>query len=177
MRRRFGRKAHAWPVAVLMCWGAAAFAAAATPPVRINPFHDPFAQVTHGLAGCPAPRPPTYTPDELREAEHHRVERGNSCYLAGKCRYANSFLYDKDIARDLFPALAAAPELRHTSLWVLVQGRLVQVFGCVERAEQIAPLERRIRAWPDVQAAVADVLVGTTGRPPYPVLGASAPPR
>lgn len=146
--------------------------AGAAPAVAlVNPFHDPFAQVTHTLPGCPVPSPPTYTPAEMHEVEHHRVERGNSCYLAGKCRYSNSFLYDKGIARGLFPALGAEPALRGTSLWVLVQGRLAQVFGCVSRPAQTSEIERLVREWPDVQAEVADVMVGTRARPPYATAG------
>ena len=31
----------------------------------VNPFHDPFAQVTHGMADCPVASPPTYTHAEM----------------------------------------------------------------------------------------------------------------
>ena len=141
--------------------------AAPPAPVQVNPFHDPFEQVTHGLPGCPAPRPPTYTASELREAEHRRVERGNSCYLAGKCRYSNSFLYDSGIAAALAPALRADPWLRGTSVWILVQGRFVQVFGCVSRPGQIRRLEAAARRTRDVQAVLPIVMQGTTGKPPY----------
>lgn len=135
--------------------------------VRVNPFHDPFERATRGLAGCPAPSPPTYTPSEIREVEHHRIERGNSCYLAGKCRYSNSFLYDPGIAAALVPRLRGDPALRDSSVWVLVQGRMVQFFGCVSRPGQIDRLKATARATRDVQAVLTEVMVGTGGKPPY----------
>ncbi|SCC94298.1 Transport-associated protein (modular protein) [Thiomonas sp. X19] len=165
------RQPRRWPAlaAAGLLTGLCRWAGAAPPTVLINPFHDPFEQATQGLAGCPVPSPPTYTQAEMQEVEHHRVERGNSCYLAGKCRLSNSFLYDRDIARALLPALRADPQLRDTSVWMLVQGRFVQLFGCVSRQEQIAHLEAVAHATPQVQAVLSDVLVGTHGKPPYPL--------
>ncbi len=136
----------------------------------LNPFHDPFAQVTRGLADCPRASPPTYTGAEMREVEHHRAERGNSCFLAGKCRFASSYDYDQGIAAGLFPAMASAPGLRGTSIWVLIEGRFVQLFGCVTDKAQIAQAQRLAAGWPDVQAALPTLMVGTRGKPPYTVL-------
>ena len=138
----------------------------------VNPFHDPFAQVTHALVNCPVPSPPTYTPAEMREVEHHRVERGNSCYLAGKCRFASSYDYDQGIAAGLFPAMSSAPVLRSTSIWVLVEGRFVQLFGCVSSTSQIDAAKQVAARWPDVQAVLPTLLVGTRGAPPYAVRAA-----
>ena len=169
----------AWWSAIATAWLSAGLfagmyggAMAAPPGVLVNPFHDPFEQATQGLAGCPVPSPPTYTHADMQEAEHHRVERGNSCYLAGKCRLSNSFDYDRGIAQALLPALRADPQLRDTSVWVLVQGRFVQLFGCVARPGQIPRLEAVTRAAPDVQAVVSNLLVGTRGKPPYALAGA-----
>ncbi len=148
--------------------------AAAAPALLVNPFHDPFEPATQGLAGCPVPSPPTYTQAEMQEVEHHRVEQGNSCYLAGKCRLSNSFFYDRGIAHALLPRLRADPQLRDTSVWLLVQGRFVQFFGCVARREQIARLEAVAHATPDVEAILSNVLVGTQGKPPYPLAAAVA---
>ena len=157
-------------VLVLAFTGGAAPARAAE--LLLNPFHDPFAQVTHGLARCPVASPPTYTRAEMRDVEHHRVERGNSCYLAGRCRYASSYDYDRGIAAGLFPALSAAPTLRGTTLWVLVEGRFVQLFGCVTDKAQIGQAQQLAQRWPDVQAVLPTLMVGTQGRPPYAVLAA-----
>ncbi|MBW4049122.1 MAG: BON domain-containing protein [Proteobacteria bacterium] len=100
-------------------------------------------------------------------AEHHRVEQGNSCFLAGRCRLSNSFLYDKGIASALFPRLAADRTLARSSVWALVQGRFVQFFGCVSRKDQIDHLEGVARQTPDVQAVLANVMVGIASKPPY----------
>ena len=162
---------------VMLVFLAFARMAAAAEPLIVNPFNDPFAQATHGLVGCPAPSPPTYTRAEIREVEHHRVERGNSCYLAGKCRYASSFDYDRGIAAALLPAVRADPALRDSAVWVLVQGRVVLLSGCVSQSDQIERLEAIARATPDVQVVLSDLLVGTRGHPPYRLaLPASQPP-
>jgi len=104
----------------------------------------------------------------MQEEEHYRVDQSNSCHLAGKCRLSNSFLYDRGIASTLLPVLRADPQLHDTSVWILVQGRLVQLLGCVSRQKQIAHLEAVARATPDVQAVLSSILVGTHGKPPYP---------
>jgi hypothetical protein len=178
VRAQAVRRKSRWPAVAAVCLSAWLFAGvhgaamAASPAVLVNPFHDPFEQATQGLAGCPVPSPPTYTHAEMQEVEHHRVEQGNSCYLAGKCRLSNSFFYDRGIAHALLPTLRADPQLRDTSVWVLVQGRFVQLFGCVARPAQIAHLEALTRAAPDVQAVVSNMLVGTRGMPPYALAGA-----
>lgn len=141
---------------------------AATPDVQVNPFHDPFFQLSADLPDCAEPAPPGYTVDEMRQEEHWRVEQGNSCFVAGRCRYANSYLYDPDIAVALRAALRDSPMLRGTSVWVLVQGRVVQYFGCVSRRGQIPPLEAAARRLPDVQGTLSRLSVGVTPRPPYP---------
>jgi hypothetical protein len=143
----------------------------------VNPFHDPFAQLTHGLASCPVPGPPTYTHAEMAEVEHHRVERGNSCYLAGKCRYASSFMYDRGIAAGLFPALARDPSLRDSSIWAWVEGRTVQLLGCVRDRAQLAHARHLAEHWPDVQTVLPGLMLGTDGTPPYTVETTAARPK
>ncbi|MBU6511172.1 MAG: BON domain-containing protein [Betaproteobacteria bacterium] len=148
-------------------------AAGAADRVLINPFHDPFEQVTRAAGACPAPQPPSYTEHDMHLAEHHRVEQGNSCYLAGRCRYSSSFDYDAGIARALSARLRAAPELRGSSVWILVQGRFVQLQGCVRDAAQARAAEAIARATPDVQAVLPELRVGARGQLPY--TPASAP--
>ncbi len=133
-----------------------------------NPFHDPFEPATQGLRGCVPPQPPSYTLAAMREEEHWRVEQGNSCYLAGRCRYSNSYLYDAGIARRLKRGLASSPLLRHTSIWILVQGRIVELSGCVASAAQIATAERVTRSLRDVQGVIPHLMVGVRGSRPYP---------
>jgi hypothetical protein len=133
----------------------------------INPFHDPFERVTTGIPGCVDPRPPTYTPAQMRDEEHWRVEQGNSCYLAGKCRYSNSYFYDKGIARRLSGVLSSTSRLRDSSIWILVQGRIVELSGCVERKSQIAVARKAAEQVPDVQGVLVHLMVGTQGARPY----------
>ena len=155
-----------WAAAAAIALGVGA-AAGAAERVLINPFHDPFEQVTRGSKPCPAPQPPTYTEHDMHLAEHHRVEQGNSCYLAGRCRYSSSFDYDAGIARALRERLRAAPALRGSSVWILVQGRFVQLQGCVLDAAQARAAEAVARATPDVQAVLPELRVGARGRLPY----------
>ena len=163
------------PTAALVCKRAffcvlALFAPAAVSAqasARVNPFHDPFTQVTRGLPACVAPSPPTYTPAAIRDEEHWRVEQGNSCYLAGKCRYSNSYLYDAGIAKRLSRSLASSNSLRNTSIWILVQGRIVELSGCVAQPSQLTRAERLAQQDRDVEGVVVHLMVGTQGRRPY----------
>lgn len=151
---------------------AACACAGAAERLLVNPFHDPFEQVTDGSPGCPVPEPPTYTEHDMHLAEHHRVEQGNSCFLAGLCRYSSSFDYDAGIARALAARLRAAPELRGSSVWILVQGRFVQLQGCVRDPAQARAAEAIARATPDVQAVLPELRVGASARLPYAAVGA-----
>ena len=67
-------------------------AAALAQEPRRNPFNDPFAVVTSGLAACPAAQPPLYTDEQIRNEAHDRAQRGTSCWLAGRCRLHNAYL-------------------------------------------------------------------------------------
>ena len=133
----------------------------------INPFHDPFERVTWGLRRCVAPSPPSYTDSAMREEEHWRVEQGNSCYLAGKCRYSNSYFYDDGIARRVKRRLAASILLHNSSIWILVQGRIVELSGCISTSSQIGVAERLVRQDTDVQGIVTHLMVGIQGDRPY----------
>lgn len=146
---------------------AAFFVRTASGASLINPFHDPFERVTAGIPGCVNPRPPTYTPAEMRGEEHWRVEQGNSCYLAGKCRYSSSYFYDKGIARRLSGALSSVSRLRDSSIWILVQGRIVELSGCVKRKSQLAVARKVAEQIPDVQGVLVHLMVGTRGARPY----------
>ncbi len=160
--RRIAGRALTIAAALLALMQPCAFGDAMT-----NPFHDPFERVTQGMRGCVAPRPPSYTVSAMREEEHWRVEQGNSCYLAGRCRYSNSYLYDAGIARRLKRSLASSPGLRDTSIWILVQGRIVELSGCVASASQITSAEAVARKVRDVQGVITHLMVGVAGSRPY----------
>ena len=61
-------------------------AGVATAEERGNFFNDPFLQVTSAIAACPVQEGPMITRAEMRAESHWRIERGTSCYRAGRCR-------------------------------------------------------------------------------------------
>ncbi len=132
-----------------------------------NWFDDPFFQVSAAVPGCALPAGPFTTEADKRLQIHHRAEEGTSCWLAGRCKRPNAYLYDRDIARALRARLAGSPVLDGTSLWVTVQGRKVFIAGCVSDAGTGPRLEALAQAVPDVELAVALVSVGAAQRPPY----------
>ena len=136
---------------------------------RKNWFDDPFFQVSSGLAACPVPEGPLMTQHEAQVEEHYRVERGTSCWLHGKCKYPNSYLYDKHLAVPVRTALAAVPCVQAGSVWVTIQRRWVFLQGCVTTPQQITKLQQAAQAVPDVELVVPMLLVGTHGKPGYDV--------
>ena len=142
--------------------------AAGTAPKQ-NWFDDPFFQVSAGLVACAVPEGPFYTAEERRIQTHSRLERGTSCWLAGKCTDSNAYRYDKPLAPKVRAALLAVPGVRTGSVWVMVQRRWVYLQGCVPTPELAKRLERAARAVPDVETVVPDLMIGTRGKPPYPV--------
>ena len=155
------------PVLLLAAQAAAAQDAGA--PLKQNWFDDPFFQVSAGLAACAVPEGPFYTAEERRIQTHSRLERGTSCWLAGKCTDSNAYRYDKPLAPKVRAALLAVPGVRNGSVWVMVQRRWVYLQGCVPNAALAKRLERAARAVPDVETVVPDLMTGTRGKPPYPV--------
>ena len=73
--------------AALMLLSLAALAALAQQ--RRNVFEDPFLPVTAALPGCPVPRGPGYSEEEVRQEAHVRAQHGTSCYRVGRCRLPN----------------------------------------------------------------------------------------
>lgn len=121
---------------------------------RANYFDDPFLQITTGIADCPAPEGPMITEAEMRAQAHSRVERGASCYMSGRCRLPNSYLYDKEIIPRVAKAILADGRYADTSVWAEGQRRWVWLKGCVRRPDQSAALERLVRGLDDVEAVV-----------------------
>ncbi|SFP75341.1 BON domain-containing protein [Variovorax sp. 770b2] len=137
--------------------------------LKQNWFDDPFFQVSTGLAACTTPEGPFYTAEERRTQTHSRLERGTSCWLAGKCTDSNAYRYDKPLAPKVRAALLAVPGVRSGSVWVMIQRRWVYLQGCVPTPALARRLERAARAVPDVETVVPDLMTGTRGKPPYPV--------
>ncbi len=143
-------------------------ASGADPQARTNRFGDPFFQVTHGIAGCPEPLGPLATEEEALRDSHHRSERGTRCHLEGRCRHPSSYDYDPKIAANINAAAAKgrlAP--RNSTLWVLVQGRRVWIYGCVPASYRRGRLEKALRGIPDVELAMEEVRAGSRGSVPY----------
>ena len=133
---------------------------------RTNWFHDPFFQLSRDVAACPEPLGPRVDEEEALRDSHHRNERGLRCYLEHRCIHPSSYDYDKDIAARI-QAAAARIAPRPSTLWVLVQGRRVWVYGCVAKGYPRGALEKALRKVPDVELAMEEVRIGTRGEIPY----------
>jgi redox-sensitive bicupin YhaK (pirin superfamily) len=150
-----------------------AFAGVAYAQARIqmrNWYNDPFFQISNAIPNCPQPAGPFITEAERRLQEHHRVESGTTCWLAGKCEKSNSYAYDRGIAAALQRLLAAHNPFPDSSLWVTVQGRVVFISGCVRDEVEAPKIEAYARGIPNVLLAVAAVYSNLDSRPPYRLL-------
>jgi osmotically-inducible protein OsmY len=126
---------------------------------RANFFDDPFIQVTRGIADCPVPAGPLITEAEMRTQAHARAERGTSCYLAGRCRLPNAYLYDREIIPRVEKAILASGRFAGTSVWAEGQRRWVWLKGCVRSKEQSEALEKLVRGIDDVEAVINQLAV------------------
>ena len=124
-----------------------------------NRFNDPFFQLSSAIPSCPVPRGPLMTEEEALSDTHHRLERGQRCYLEKRCKYPSSYRYDPEIAQAI-EAAARDGSLKipkASSLWVMVQGRRVFLYGCVPKNYRAGSLRDQLRRIPDVELAVEDV--------------------
>jgi hypothetical protein len=146
---------------------AAAAAVVAVADDLANRFDDPFFQVADAVPGCPLPAGPFITEREWREEAHRRVEKGTTCWLAGRCERPNAYAYDRDIAAAFQAALRQDDPFADTTLWVTVQGRVVYIEGCAARESAVAEIEAYARRLPYVEQAIAIVRTDPAARPPY----------
>ena len=160
---------HACRAAALLL-AAATAASMACAQERRNPFGDPFMQVTSALPGCPAPRPPGFTEEEIRNEAHVRAQHGTSCYRVGRCRLPNSYLYDPEIIPRVQQYIRMDGRFDDSSVWVLGERRIVTLMGCVRTPEQAQQLEQAVLLVDDVMGVVNFLMVGTQGKPKYQVL-------
>src|ERR1700759_4446830 len=102
---------------------------------RINRGHDPFFQISKAVSGCPVPSGPLETEKEWLDDSHYRIERGNSCWVEGRCRLSNAYLYDTEINEAVqrrVTDIKYAPHWREqATLWLTLQRRFIYVQGCV----------------------------------------------
>jgi hypothetical protein len=132
---------------------------------RENRGNDPFLHVSSAIADCAAPRGPVETHQEWLDEAHYRIERGNSCWIAGRCRLANSYDYDKEIAESVtrrLNSLNASLQWREkTSLWLTLQRRFIYLDGCVSGDFDTARFVKELGETADVEK----VIDRTTRRP------------
>ncbi len=119
----------AYAAAILVCHAAPA------EDIRANWGSDPFLAVSRAVSGCPEALGPRVTQAEWLRQAHYRVERGNSCWVEGRCRLPNAYRYDREIADAATRRLAnLEPDLHwqeRTTLWLTLQRRFIYVAGCV----------------------------------------------
>jgi hypothetical protein len=157
------RALQATIAAALSVGAAGACAQAAT-----NHFDDPFLQATSALPRCPVPAGPLYTPGQVRDEAHVRAQAGTSCFHSGRCRLPNAFLYDKEIAPRAVQYLRQDPRFADSSVWVIVQRRIVYLLGCAASKEQAVAMEQSAALIDDV-AGVVNQLSGPGEAPKYPL--------
>jgi len=96
---------------------------------------DPFFQISESIPDCLKPLGPLQTKEAWLNEAHYRVERGNSCWVEGRCRLSNAYRYDGEIAETVqrrLTTLEAATHMREKStLWLMLQRRFIYVLGCV----------------------------------------------
>jgi BON domain len=127
---------------------------------RTNAFNDPFVQVTSALKPCPVPEGPLYTAQEVREVAHVRAQHGGSCYRVGRCRLANSYLYDAEIIPRVAQYLQLDGRFDDTTLWLQGERRIVLLMGCVKTREQSEAMEKAVWLVDDVMGVVNYLRVG-----------------
>lgn len=125
-----------------------------------------------GCRGLPRAGPPAYDEQEFRDAAHERAQRGTSCWLDGRCRLHNAYLYDAEIIPRVVKAIEHDGGFGNTSLWLLGQRRQVTLMGCVQSQDQARRLERLTARIDDVEQVVNRLIVGKpSGVAPYPAAG------
>jgi len=132
-----------------------------------NWFDDPWFQVRDGYPGCPQPRGPFTTREEMLRATHHRSERGTRCWLEKRCAKSSAYMYDRGIAAAIRERFDATPRFRDASLWVTVQGRYAWIEGCVRSERERREIEELARGVPDVDLMSVNLLARRGAAPPY----------
>ncbi len=129
---------------------------------RLNRGHDPFLAISHAIADCPAPLGPLETEKEWLDDAHYRIERGNSCWIEGRCRLSNGYAYDAEIADSVQRRLSTIAYTTHwrdrTTLWLTLQRRFIYVQGCVSRDFDKAAFLKELGKTADVERVIDDTV-------------------
>lgn len=153
--------------------GADASSGAAAQPVAAVPLqnfgHDPFLHISTAIADCPTPLGPAMRESDWLADAHHRIEKGNHCWLEGRCRLSNSYRYDVEIAesaqRRLTSIAADIPWAAQTSLWLTFQRRIIVVQGCAAPGFVLPKFLKALGETADVEAVIDQVVVRRPGTP------------
>jgi hypothetical protein len=135
-----------------------------------NWFNDPFFQVSNGMSHCPTPRGPMLTEAEKIAESHSRVERGTSCWLAGRCAHANAYAFDAGIGQRIQNILENHTEFSGDSIWITVSRRFVWVQGCVASNSSRTKLTSLLAHVEEADYVFFDIMIGEDGVPPYRTL-------
>ncbi len=148
-----------------------------------NRGHDPFFQISSGVANCPEPAGPRISEAEWKRDSHHRIEHGNHCWVEGRCRLPNAFSYDDEIAetakrRLQWMAIHVPGWQQNTTLWVTVWQRWMLVQGCVAPGYAFGPFMTALRDVPDVERFINETTAHPERGVPYALFrkGAVAKP-
>jgi len=137
----------------------------------LNRGNDPFLQISREIPNCPEPAGPRISEAEWKREAHHRIEEGNHCYMEGRCRLANAYQYDKDIAEALQRRLDtlrhAMPGWQQSSLWIMVRGRWLTVQGCVAPDFDHKGFSSALREVPDVDRVIDQTTATPARGVPY----------
>ena len=133
--------------------------------------HDPFLRISNAIAECPEPVGPRISEAQWKRDAHHRIEAGNHCYMEGRCRLANAYQYDQDIAEALQRRLGdlrrTLPAWQNSSLWIMVRGRWLTVQGCVAPGFETAAFLAALRQVPNVERVVDQTTAHPKSDLPY----------
>ena len=121
---------------------------------------DPFAQATHGMAGCPASSPPLVTPEQMRIVAHERAERGTYCALEGRCEPGGAYRRDPEVNERVASAIAQDKRFGNSSVAVTTTRRFVTLTGCVRTDAQRRALVALVGSQPGVDRVFDETRVG-----------------
>ena len=140
---------------------------------RSNHGDDPFFPISAAIANCPVPLGPLETDQEWVDNAHNRIEHGNNCWAEGRCRLINAYYYDKDIAEAVQRRLRYINTLdlqwpTRTSLWLMIQSRVIYVQGCVSADFDKAKFLGVLAQTADVERVIDNTTTHPEGgAPPY----------
>ena len=127
---------------------------------RTNRGHDPFFKISKAIDACPVPLGPLETEAEWLADSHYRIERGNSCWIEGRCRLSNAYLYDTEIAEAVQRRLANINAAMHwreqSTLWLTLQRRFIYVQGCVAPGFDKQAFLQELAKTADVERVIDD---------------------